>query len=299
LEADNVLDGAMRTCKYARSLLTALTILTPLQLARGEDVIMAPIPEGTEANVQIIGGRPATRSEWPATLLFDSNAGKCTSTIIGSHVVVTAAHCIGERDTSKVLWDNKLTDLRCHVHSDYRGSACDTAFTPPKMVGCTADVAICISAKPLSTEPGKFERVRIAAAPIATHDNINLLGFGCTKANGKLSETLQVGIAKVEWPAQPGASRDPEMTMKEFIKTVGAAVCSGDSGGASYSHDGAKPEMIAVASRGNLSTDSYLVDLRNPQIEDFLRQAQSFTDFDLPAESIKICGMNADADNCR
>lgn len=88
--------------------------------------------------------------------------------------------------------------------------------------------------------------------------------------------------------------------MREFIKTAGAAVCHGDSGGASYSPDKVRPEMLALASRGNLSTESYLVDLRIPQVQMFLRKAGSFRDdFNLPEGAIKICGIDQDAENCR
>lgn len=119
-------------------------------------------------------------------------------------------------------------------------------------------------------------------------------------ADGKITEVLQEGVASVELPSQPGASKDPSLTMREFIKTAGAAVCHGDSGGASYSPDKARPEMLALASRGNLSTESYLVDLRTPQVQTFLRKAGSFKDdFNLPDGAIKICGIDPNAENCR
>lgn len=260
---------------------------------------MAPIPSGNEANVQIIGGKPATREDWPSTLLFDGNVGRCTSTIVGAYVVLTAGHCVDDNSPAKLLWDNRITDLLCHVHPDYRGRACENELVPKKLVGCTADVAICIAAKPISNGPGKFERVKTLPPAISTKDQISLLGYGCTKENGEISKDLQLGSATVERPAQPGASQNPSNTMNEFIKTAGAAVCSGDSGGASYSPDKAKPEMLAIASRGNLSTDSYLVDLRTSQIQRFLLQAKQFNDFGLPPGSIKICGIDADAQNCR
>jgi hypothetical protein len=259
---------------------------------------MVSIPPGNDANFQVIGGKPAIREDWPSTLMFDGNVGRCTSTIVGTYVVLTAGHCVDDKSPAKLLWGNATTDLLCHVHPDYRGRVCDNEIAPRKLVGCTADVAICVAAKSLSQGPGRFERVRNNPPPVSARDGIRLLGYGCTQANGKITEVLQEGPATVGWPAQPGASQDPSLTMKEFIKTVGAAVCHGDSGGASYSPD-KKPEMLAIASRGNLSTESYLVDLRTPQVQMFLRQAKSFTDFSLPPGSIKICGIDSDADNCR
>jgi len=282
-------------CRYW---IVGVIVLIAPRIAWSQDRIMAPIPEGNEANMQIIGGKPATRADWPSTLMFDGNVGRCTSTVVGRYVVLTAGHCVDDNSSAKLLWDNQQTKVLCHVHPEYRGPACESQFIPKKLVGCTADIAICVSAKPISFNPGRFERVRSSPPPIAANDKINLLGFGCTEAAGKISDALQVGLAKVDWPALPGASSNPELTMKEFIKTAGAAVCSGDSGGASYSID-PKPEMIAVASRGNLSTESYLVDLRTPQIQKFLRKASSLTDFNLPPGSIKICGIDPDAENCR
>lgn len=274
-------------------------LILSAQAAHSQERIMAPIPSGNDANLQVIGGKPATREDWPSTLMFDGNLGRCTSTIVGSYVVLTAGHCVDDKSHAKLLWGNVITDLLCHVHPDYRGHACYYEFAPQKLVGCTADVAICIAGKPLSQNSGRFERVRNSPPPVSARDGIKLLGYGCTQANGKITKVLQEGPATVNWPAKPGASKDPTLTMKEFIKTVGAAVCDGDSGGASYSPDRSKPEMLAIASRGNLSTESYLVDLRTPQVQSFLAQAKSFKDFELPPGSIKICGIDPDAENCR
>lgn len=285
-----------------RCFLCALGIVLTVETAEAQSQgrIMAPIPSTNGANVQIIGGKPATKEDWPATLMFDGNVGRCTSTIVGTHVVLTAGHCVDDKSPAKLLWGNRSTDLLCHVHPDYRGKVCANEIAPQKLVGCTADVAICIAAKPLSPDPAKFERVRNNPPPVSAKDKMFLLGFGCTKEGGTIMEALQEGVALVEWPAQPGASSDPTRTMREFIKTAGAAVCNGDSGGASYSPDKAKPEMLALASRGNLSTESYLVDLRTPQVQTFLRNAGSFrSDFNLPEGAIKICGVDPDAQNCR
>lgn len=164
--------------------------------AQSQERIMAPIPSTNAANVQIIGGKPATPADWPATLMFDGNLGRCTSTIVGTYVVLTAAHCVDDKSPAKLLWGNRRTDLLCHVHPDYRGRACANEIAPQKLVGCTADVAICIAAKPLSPDTARFERVRNNPPPVSAKDKIFLLGFGCTEADGKITEVLQEGSGR-------------------------------------------------------------------------------------------------------
>ncbi|MGY3473807.1 trypsin-like serine protease [Bradyrhizobium ottawaense] len=70
--------------------------------AQSQERIMAPLPSTNAANVQIIGGKPATPADWPATLMFDGNLGRCTSTIVGTYVVLTAAHCVDDKSPAKL-----------------------------------------------------------------------------------------------------------------------------------------------------------------------------------------------------
>lgn len=108
-----------------------------------------------------------------------------------------------------------------------------------------------------------------------------------------MTSSLQVGEAKVEWVSAPGASSNPQETYKEFIKTVGSAVCKGDSGGASYSNsDPRTKEVVGLASKGNLSTDSYLVSVVDPHISAFFKEFQI-------KYNVQVCGVDGGAKNCR
>lgn len=278
-----------KVAHYALSL--ALFLVTP---AAGQDVpVMTPIPDDNSVRPQIIGGKPANKKDWPLTLVFRSAAGGCTSTIIGQKVIVTAAHCVDHKSRAHAVLANKLIGLTCYHHRKYRGSTCNRAWKAEDIVGCTADIALCVADKALPTSVGKFELIKTSLPGPAKESKITLLGYGCTVAGGSMSPDLQIGEAVVEWASTPGASRDPKQTYKEYIKTKGsAAVCKGDSGGSSYTGTGPRREIQAVVSRGNMSTDSYLVNILDNQIANWIRGWSK-------EHKVKICGADADAKNCR
>ena len=268
------------------------------------NVLMTPIPQDSHARPQIVGGKPAKREDWPVTLLFEFAGSHCTSTVIGDRVVVTAAHCVDDeidgkasKTNAKAVLANTMIDLKCYQHPRYRGSICNNVESSEKIIGCTADVALCLAiAGSIPESAGKFERVRASLPGPEANDKIVLLGFGCTVAGGALSPDLQIGDPDpvVEWTSTPGASIDPKQTYKEYIKVHGAAAaCKGDSGGSSYtSSDLGTKEIVGITSRGNMSTDSYLVNVLDTHIVDFFKDFAS-------KYGVTICGLDQKAKNCR
>jgi hypothetical protein len=258
---------------------------------------MFPISNASGVEPKVINGERATREEWPVTLPFKPahrRTNTCTGTVIGDRVVVTAAHCVGNNGQARVVLGNIGYKLTCTHHEKFRGAVCRTVSAAPDVVGCTADIALCLADKPIDPKAGKFERVRKLPPGATTGAELTLLGYGCTVSGGAMSEVLQVGPLKVEWTSTPGASARPQDTYKEYIKTHGsAAACKGDSGGAAYSNrDRATREILAINSRGHLSTDSYLVNVLDPHIAAFF---ESFGN----RHRVKICGWHPDASNCR
>ena len=286
-----------------RGILTcfAFVMLGVASTAAGE-FRMERIPDGRGVTPKIIGGARADRKAWPATLVFTDDGGAfCTATAIGDQVLITAAHCVVQSPSGIVVWNNKNVRVQCTIHPDYNdapreanGLPCHLRIHANEIAACTADVALCQTTDRvvLVSADGRFERIKAAPPPIAQNVKMTLLGYGCIAAKSKPSGDLSVGSATVQHLSVPGASADSNRSFDEFIQTVGAGVCYGDSGGAGFTNsDSKKREIIGIASRGNLSSGSYLVNLKDPRITKFLNDFSS-------SNGISICGLDPTAKNC-
>jgi Trypsin len=254
---------------------------------------MTPIPE-PGLSPKVVGGKLAKPADWPVTLIFATADGYCTSTVVGDHVIITAAHCVKDHASANAYLANLEIHLTCFDNPLYAGPSCSQAHTAPETVGCTADVALCLTDIAVPAAAGKFERIKKLPPGAVAGQQVVILGYGCTVDGGAMSPNLQYGESAVEYTSTPNASQNPNETLKEYIKTKGgAASCSGDSGGSLYSGvDKNSREILGVTSRGNMSTDSYFVNVLDDDIVSFLK---AFRD----ENHVKICGLDADAVNCR
>lgn len=283
----------------AASLALSLALSSP---ALPQTVTMEPFPE-PDTNFQVIGGKPAKPADWPATVIFRSSGGMCTSTIIGEKVLLTAAHCVANGAKATVIYGGVEREVECTHHKDYRGESCSSAKTAEETAGCTADIALCFptgkNGKEKDTFPtsfASFERLRAPPQGPKQGDRLKLLGWGCTVAGGSLSPILLESEPDptVLYGSTPGASKGAKSkSLLEYIKTSGGnAVCKGDSGGAVYSKVGTQLVIEGVVSRGNMSTDSYI-----SSVSDEVHRAwiESLT----TNKERYVCGLGTKATNCR
>jgi secreted trypsin-like serine protease len=280
--------------KGQAAVITALLVLTRSSFAQPV-YEMAPIPESQQQDpleLQILRGKPAVQTDWPATLQFERNGAYCTSTIVGERVLLTAAHCVENGSKARAFikgtWKD---DITCYHPTQYSGPGCNGAASVEEIAGCTADIALCLADTPF--ESTRIEAINSDPNETKAGASLTLLGFGCTKRGGSLSKDLMIGFTKVTTTSVPGASSNPKNVLQEYvIAEGGAAVCSGDSGGAAYnSEDSAVRKIVGVGSRGNLSTTSYLTNVTDQHISDFLRSWSSSNGAD-------ICGISAGGKGC-
>jgi secreted trypsin-like serine protease len=270
--------------------------------ASADEFRMQSIPDSVGASPKILNGARAERADWTATLLFTAESGElCTATIIGDQILMTAAHCVVQNPSGTVVWNNRNVRVQCTMHPDYDdqplragGLPCHLRVYSKEIAACTADIALCRTGEgaTFSQAVGRFERVKASAPSVLVHESVAMLGYGCTSESTKTTGELSIGPAEVMHVSVPGASADPSKTFDEFIQTKGAGTCYGDSGGAAYtSSDPKSREIIGVNSRGNLTSGSALVNVKDPRIAKFL------TDFS-SSNGALICGLDQKATNC-
>ena len=255
---------------------------------------------------------------WRSLLVFKSQLGSCTASIIGPRALLTAAHCVGNGASATAMISDQPVDVVKCVH--HKHAAAHTAY----------DFALCELKKPYELGPSEepfFENVSSDPALVVPGGKIDLLGFGCTtkKTAGGWVVTREradfgtlyrgVGVDVVCTPSDPtggpsGGSkckhlpflqrpREPVITLvngKNLAPETGAggiALCQGDSGGGGYHHDGKSRTLIGVNSRrpDDGTYDSYLA---STGAETFTSWARAWS-----ADKGGICGLDPGTKGCR
>jgi hypothetical protein len=229
-----------------------------------------PTSDGVTA---VLGGRPANQADWPAALIFTTAGGGCTSTLVSDRVVLTAAHCVEDGSMGKVLIGVQTIDVKCTHNPSYAGNY-------------TADYALCLLGTPVESEI-VFERVNANPGRVQNESEVTLLGYGCTTEGG-----FDEGFGRL-FEGEAKVVGRPDGEDLYFHTTGGAALCFGDSGGASY-YGGAASDfraVIAVNSRGDVSKNSYL---SSTSTEAFLDWAYTWSG----ENGVSICGLHDGVKNC-
>jgi len=163
---------------------------------------------------------------------YDDEQGKpkiCTGGVIGTHLVLTAAHCVPKNLSSmKIVIGDTLDMARAvavlgvtaaRVHKDYEKSEQAREFYNGY------DLAVVRTKDPL---PAITRHLQLAAAyfPYTHIPTVYIIGYGMTDKFGKRvnEEVLNSAIAR-----RPDDHIDERLI--EIDQTKGTGVCKGDSGG--------------------------------------------------------------------
>jgi Trypsin len=257
--------------------------------AEAESFSMAPLPVDPVVEPQIVGGRLAKRSDWPATFIFkDRGEGVCTSTAVGRRVVLTAAHCVENGVTGSIESNGKPVKITCDHHPEY------TPKTRHRKRTTSADWALCAASGDI--ELSEYETVNVDSKKVKLKQELLLTGFGCNKEGGSDGGFGQLfeGEANVtEIPSVNGRVR----WKKYYVTTFGgAAICSGDSGGATFKFlDAAKKSrvIVGVNSRGDFRKVSRI---SSTSTESFTSWAKKWAS--KPEGLLEICGLHPGASSC-
>jgi hypothetical protein len=285
-------------------LFALVTILAMLSACsdQSEKKDVAPLEYEQIVFPALIGGDVPDPKEWPNSVFGTSGNSGCSGTVVGERAYATAAHCMRDGATVRFSVGPNQYTAKCTHHSDYRQSDFELVekfaqagisreqlaerrmVTEEALRNATADWAMCVIDRPVTGGP--FEVVNTNPALLLKGSLLTLTGYGCRKWGGPLDGKFRVGQSPIVRVPSPN-SNDHD------IRTSGkSALCSGDSGGAAYDQTGPARVLVGINSRSNTTTDSYIPSVAQPTAQAFFKSWAS-------KNKVAICGIHAEAVNCR
>lgn len=197
---------------------------------------------------------------------------KCTSTLVGPRVLLTAAHCL-------------LKGRRIAIHVEGRTVHADCTPAPEydQHKNRSPDYALCLMEEEI-TETRYFETVNTDPELLKVGQEVLLTGFGCTEPGGggdTSGDTYRIGEADIS--ALPTGSEN------RLTARGSAVLCVGDSGGPGFlqqGKDGSPRIQISVnAGSDGPSMRSFMASLSTEYARTFMREWSS-------RNRVEICGVH-------
>jgi secreted trypsin-like serine protease len=208
--------------------------------------------------VQLANGHPVDITHWAtfvnATMRYiplangGSFAVKCSATLVGPGVLLTAAHCLDPDDGTPLVTQASLSvggqtiPIACEASPQYTAAVQGNLYTlrQPRV---SQDYALCDFAVP-DSPPAALKDVRSevidATLPLSANNVVVMTGYGCKNIRigadneikaGDSDNVLRIGTARVTQPANPAGDYS-----EAFISIISSSsnkpiICPGDSGG--------------------------------------------------------------------
>ncbi|XP_064347064.1 chymotrypsin-like elastase family member 1 isoform X1 [Camelus dromedarius] len=195
-----------------------------------------------ETNARVVGGTEATKNSWTSQISLQYQSGSswshtCGGTLIKQNWVMTAAHCVDSQRTFRVvvgehnLSQNDGTEQyvsvqKIVVHPSWNSNNVAAGY----------DIAVLRLAQSVTLN----SYVQLGVLPqsgtiLANNTPCYITGWGRTKTNGQLAQTLQQAYLPVVDYATCSSSSYWGSTVKNTMVCAGGdgvrAGCQGDSGG--------------------------------------------------------------------
>ncbi|KAJ8342421.1 hypothetical protein SKAU_G00323490 [Synaphobranchus kaupii] len=192
---------------------------------------------------RIVGGQDAQEGEWPwqVSLHIAGKGHVCGASVINDRWIVTAAHCVQDRDIKYSLpgvWDvylglhnqqviGKMTELRklkrIIPHPDYDAYTFDNDIA---LMELESPVPLSNNIWPICLPTASY------SFPVGT--NVWITGWGATREAGFLAQVLQKAEVRIINSTVCGKLMSEEITPQMLCAGVlsgGVDACQGDSGG--------------------------------------------------------------------
>jgi secreted trypsin-like serine protease len=177
---------------------------------------------------KLINGEVVEANAFPEILNLEISGSRCTATVIGPRVILTAAHCrygaIARFTISGRSYTAELVRPRNFENRDSNS---------------ISDLALGY----VSSEIENVKPVTVGGSA-RSGTQVLLFGYGCHTTNRRNDGKLRRGTNVIQ-----SASGQ---RFKIYSSATGTAACYGDSGGPSFLRTGSKLQQIGVHSRGNI-----------------------------------------------
>ncbi|KAJ2611875.1 hypothetical protein H4S08_002949 [Coemansia sp. RSA 1365] len=217
------------------------------------------------ANERIIGGQNAAPDAFPSAVSLDIllplGVGLCGGTLINSHAVVTAAHCVYDFETSRPInasdvhvgygsnnrqQQTVVTAREIHVHPDFDPVTTDN------------DIALLII-EPVERN-SSVQSATIFSGQLAEGTNLTAVGWGLTNSSGSLGSlpdllqqtTISIGNQNECRKLAPNyeSSNGPLVCTQNSL-IPGSDTCQGDSGTGIYITSSGQNYLVGLTSYGS------------------------------------------------
>ncbi len=245
---------------------------------------ISQLPEPVEPKV--INGTRARPADFPASFYQSSGVGRCTATLIGPSVLLTAAHCVANGGKVTISISATTFKGKCTHHEKWKDGEGDVS----------ADYALCLLDQELAGVTP--ERLDLAGTGLDVGQKLLLAGFGCTQEDmsGGNDGVFRIGLTKIsEMPSYNEHQPNDMLSESDPNENAPAIVCPGDSGGSVYrlksnsTVSGAR-SVVAINSRVGLETETK-VNGKSYLVATFTSDFKSFVGTWSRRNNVEVCGL--------
>jgi secreted trypsin-like serine protease len=213
--------------------------------------------KGPRAQASVVGGTPASISDWGFTVAVLTPHTLCTGSVISPTKVLTAAHCVSSPPTMTVRANSNTAFAGGEVHS-----VSAAAINPGWSRGFFGDLAVLTLSTPTSAPPIQLASVAEDSSLTNPGAALSVAGFGAR--NPAPQRKPKIGLLTAATVFVHGFCPLPTSVMcdaggrsglvairkikgKKRKRPIQRTVCSGDSGGPMVAATPAGQRLVGVA----------------------------------------------------